>query len=175
MATYYQARVSQDQLEQAQKDSQLEARQQAAEVSFWSVPEPEKPGLQSLHVANRSPDPIYSVKLRFQTPGAPPLQWEMDVGDIGPCIEFVYRSNNLKDDAQDALVALPDRALLSVMYYTDRDGRQWLRTAKQLLKTDQTWSDVRYDLEKALPDTIPDAVDVTAKVRIVDHAATCGE
>ncbi|MFF8544974.1 hypothetical protein ACF060_32360 [Streptomyces werraensis] len=62
IATYYGARVAADQLEQSREDAEREQQAQAKTFSYWV----EFDGLRStLHIQNRSPDPIPQVHMEL--------------------------------------------------------------------------------------------------------------
>ncbi|WP_432040438.1 hypothetical protein, partial [Streptomyces cucumeris] len=91
IATYFGARVSQDQLEQSREDSERDARSQAMRVSYWF--EGDYTDAPVLHVMNRSPDPVNAVVVMYELDIYPADESEPEtkanvhliIGSLAPC------------------------------------------------------------------------------------------
>lgn len=153
IATYYQARVSSDQLEQSHEVAVQDAREQALLVSQWSGN-----GDSSFHVMNRSLDPVQDVSVAFQVQIAedrhhqPPsglVVFNVKLRSLSPCSEIVFASDvrdlHWKPESQTTTgmpATFPEawindgtwREVTSMrgasfrgMRYTDRNGTKWAR------------------------------------------------
>ncbi|MGW1658431.1 hypothetical protein [Streptomyces atratus] len=156
IATYYGARVSADQLQQSREDSAKESRAQAATFSYWVEGREEN---WTLHVQNRSADPIPSALVAMDAGtqlepnprpgevGGPVVRYVLDTTRLAPCTELVYSPKQINREI--SWVGRPDRgkeamvgkvlAVAEVPYavFTDRDGKSWRRTTKTLKPWDK--------------------------------------
>ncbi|MGW0872703.1 hypothetical protein ACWD3Z_19725 [Streptomyces sp. NPDC002740] len=127
VATIYQARVSSSQLQQAQEDTALRLREQAAHVTFWVD---HAGGQAQLHIKNGSSDPISEplTAILLQDVGfILPLQ------GLAPCSEAVFNKSMLRYPNTGYAPVPPGTTLQAVaLVFFDVDGRQWLRTLKKL-------------------------------------------
>ncbi|MDT0387821.1 hypothetical protein [Streptomyces dubilierae] len=133
MATYYQAQVSEDQLEQSREQVEREGRKQAMRVSFWE----EHRGIfgekWSVHVMNRSPDPVRGVVLTLNVDNAPTSRPLM-LHSLGPCTETVIQGKDLLDGLS-FIRATKMTLRADALLFTDRDGANWRRTDEQLTRS----------------------------------------
>lgn len=145
VATYYQARVSRDQLDQSQEDAAVKARNQATRVSFWiddiSTHE------DQVHLMNRSPDPASHVVLliesriptgRRSASGLRELKYrhyEIAIDSLGPCMELGIAESSLPYPKGDSMSPLPENAELSVrlLLFSAADGVMWARSPGRLV------------------------------------------
>ncbi|WP_189190927.1 hypothetical protein [Streptomyces albiflavescens] len=132
MATYYGAAVSKDRLEQSREATQRESRSQASHVSFWSEGGPHR-AQRTVHVMNRSPDPITGITLSLllvtQQRGEDPAvlePFQLTFPNLGPCKEMVLTEETLLS-ALDVSQQRPSEVQLSILNFTDGDGRTWRR------------------------------------------------
>lgn len=163
VATYYSARVSALQLEQAHEDAAKESKEQAATFAYWLDPGGSD---WSLHVQNRSPDPITLAVVsltaqsgRFRTESSLPpnitVYAQLATTRLGPCTELVYSAKQLPATAfrismpkgpdpfkgatqltlEDVRVS-PDGSFAD---FTDRNGERWRRTQTSL----RHWEEAR--------------------------------
>jgi hypothetical protein len=162
IATYLQAAVTADQLEQSRRVSEQAAREQAALVSHWT-----EDGRSDLHIMNRSQDPIHNVELMLRAWTAkddsdqPPrglVVFVLDLGSLRPCSEIVISEEAVGlrwKPHPDELAAqkpappgLPRGAgtwrklnglrylELSELDFVDRDGIKWNRDGDNRLERD---------------------------------------
>ncbi|MFE9127792.1 hypothetical protein ACFYOF_20695 [Streptomyces sp. NPDC007148] len=142
VATYYGAKVSQDQLQQSREDSERQLRVQASEVTYWT----EWPNGVRLHLVNRSPDPVTVVRLGFTTEdyhGGDSYSWVLDLPVLGPCSELIYDETKFKVYFPPASKSPKVVKWLDVgdsfgdtdMRFADSNGHVWKRTAGSLQRT----------------------------------------
>ncbi|MEV2210946.1 hypothetical protein AB0H86_05490 [Streptomyces sp. NPDC050997] len=143
VATYYGARVSQDQLDQSIEDSEREARSQATQVSFWF----EGQGTENLvlHVMNRSPDPVGASQMRFQLRIFSADESEPDtmasaqiiLDPLPPCSLQTIEPGQLRTRSADGERAKLPRRIMYVtdryFAFRDRNGRGWGRLDDRLV------------------------------------------
>ncbi|MGW0770797.1 hypothetical protein [Streptomyces sp. NPDC002676] len=141
IATYFGARVSQDQLEQSREDAEREARSQARQVSYWFDL---RSGRAVLHVMNRSPDPVDYALMRYElrifsadnSHTATMANVEFVTGPLPPCsIKTVEPADLRLSDGTGKQTRLPNRTMIAENPYfafTDRDGRVWGRLEGRL-------------------------------------------
>jgi hypothetical protein len=154
IATFFQARVAQDQLDQSRRTSDNDARGQAVLVSHWTGD-----GESSLHVMNRSLDPVNEVSLAFhartalgknQQPPRGMVTFVIKLGSLPPCSTIAFSEKTVgfrwkRADPNELTVQHPVlpglpreegtwRGLKSLrrlemlsLFFTDRDGAQWSR------------------------------------------------
>ncbi|MFI7414043.1 hypothetical protein ACIBU0_35895 [Streptomyces sp. NPDC049627] len=133
IATYYGAAVSRDQLDQAREDAQREAREQAMRVTYWVEQKPVK-GTVILHFANRSPDPVTDLLIKYSGPGVttePSDFGGIIVTAVAPCTELTWALQRGADG-----LALGS-SMVKWARFTDRDGKTWARTSSGLKETDE--------------------------------------
>jgi hypothetical protein len=94
VATYYDAEVSKDQLDQSREDAKRETRSQAMRVTYWADTASKN---SSVHVMNRSPDPVSRVSLAFtaQLNAKQNVLFPIWLGDLPPCSELVIHSESM--------------------------------------------------------------------------------
>ncbi|WP_329321543.1 hypothetical protein [Streptomyces sp. NBC_01262] len=136
IATYYDARVSADQLHQSQEDAEQESRGQAMRVSFWTDTRGPKHELR-IHVMNRSPDPIYRLIVWMEGDlagnGQGRKMLELSEPSLAPCSEMVFNAEDLRFFSIRAFPLAPTRGLtVEGLMFNDRDGELWVRTEEQL-------------------------------------------
>ncbi|MDX2813419.1 hypothetical protein PV410_12780 [Streptomyces sp. PA03-5A] len=153
------ARVSADQLEQSREQAQQRTRDQAGHVSYWVDHSSE--GVSSLHLMNRSPDPVADVKIIFRAfvgvdkneerqyavfnvmlNSLPPCTTtDVDrqnlfyVGPYGTETSLIFAAplNKRRYMAPGGLKKVGDVELEAVgIAFVDRDGERWVRKAGKL-------------------------------------------
>lgn len=130
IATYYQAMVSRDQLAQQHEDVEREDREQALLVSYWNDSRSD-----SVHVLNRSADPIVSIELFIGgvvVYGEGPLaQVPLQLPVLAPCVELIFQWDvvHYKElgDLQRLKVSKYLTGTVESATFYDRDGRRWNR------------------------------------------------
>jgi hypothetical protein len=142
VATYYGAVVAKQQLEQSQEDSERQERDHASRVTYWDesswwVDDKER----SLHLVNRSPDPVSSVHV-FISGSYKDEQYfiVMQEIELPPCQELVFKATALVADlagGEEARLADMPRWRTSWMIFTDSRGDNWVR-GSTFLKKDET-------------------------------------
>ncbi|MEU4266189.1 hypothetical protein ACYCCF_29950 [Streptomyces argenteolus] len=156
IATYYGARVSAEQLEQSREDSAKQSRAQAAAFSYWVEGIDEN---WTLHLQNRSVDPIPLVWLAmdagtllepnpwFDQRVGPVVRFRLVTTRLAPCTELIYspkqidreivgvgRTNEAKEATVRKVVAVAE---VQYAFFSDRDGKSWKRTTKKLIPWDK--------------------------------------
>jgi hypothetical protein len=138
VTTYYQARVSSNQLNQAEEDAARAERAQASRITFWV--DQTGDGVQRIHLKNGSPDAVSDVLMSFYAEVVVAVQWLWVVDffvrlpGLGPCTEVVISEEELESDGPNRPGPLPTNANLiglGVKFY-DKDGKHWLRTPGKL-------------------------------------------
>lgn len=148
VTTYYQARVSADQLEQSQADAEREIRNQGMHITYWTDRGPD--GSQNFHVMNSSPDPVLNVLVSFAViivpdepdphrrkgESLPAVIFETDVPGLAPCSALVFTADMLvfQDDQGKPWVRAPDNWPMvgRGIQFMDSAGQTWLRSAGHL-------------------------------------------
>lgn len=136
VATYYQAVVARDQLEQSRDGTVRDKRDQASRVSFWEDLDGTSPELFELHLMNRSPDPVSNLEavlfIWIKTMSEQRKQY-ISISDINlaPCTEVVFTEENLQYQKGSEWHPV-DKASWGLIVFTDRDGTDWVRTSKHL-------------------------------------------
>ncbi|WP_208030031.1 hypothetical protein [Streptomyces cyanogenus] len=139
-ATYFDARVAQDQLDQSREDAQREIRDQATRVTYWVEGTGAIGSPRRIHLVNRSPDPVTHVEtyIRIELSGKS-LVWARLQTDMGPCSQVGYSEEDMKvGNPRIGRHWTPLRPLglfdWQVAYegFLDRDGKAWKRTATGL-------------------------------------------
>jgi hypothetical protein len=96
IATYYGALVSHDQLDQSRSESDAQARSQASRVALW-VEWNESDQHDSIHVLNRSADPVYAVVVTFSVGRGDQTDYHQAVWtSMPPCSEILLQGNDLR-------------------------------------------------------------------------------
>jgi hypothetical protein len=168
VATYYQALVSADQLSQSREDAEQRAKSQAALVTYWLGSD------GTMHLVNRSPDPVADVMVYVTVQRANPKtdsngkwsywsiagRYAVPVTSIAPCAHLTLRPNDLLvDDAKHALsVPKGSLAKIGLLDFVDSKGVEWIRDDSGRLtrgedgNTTQTFIDLsrKYTLQTAL-------------------------
>ncbi|MFF3488224.1 hypothetical protein ACFYXC_33810 [Streptomyces sp. NPDC002701] len=132
--------VSKDQLDQSQEDSQRDRRAQASRVNYW-ITNSEKKGDKSLHVLNRSLDPI-RMTIYFEVLVVPPTEFihaQVIAGsiDMAPCTEWIYDVDALRysEVSGGAPNQRPKQGVtlnVRAAVFLDRDGIRWVRRDNEL-------------------------------------------
>ncbi|MES5824888.1 hypothetical protein [Streptomyces sp. RG80] len=159
VATYWSQQTAKDQLQQSQEGAEQERRAQAQGVSYWA--EPGRSGW-TVHIQNRSPDPVPWLSLTIETKIYAELKdpdgWDLrfaklnvETTGLAPCTELIYKQSQFQDGASfwasffeglhpDDAGELQVSAIESVPQarFTDKDGQAWIRTAQTL----QPWPNV---------------------------------
>ncbi|ANB04260.1 hypothetical protein SAM40697_0297 [Streptomyces ambofaciens] len=140
VATYYGAVVAQQQLEQSQEDSESKERNHATRVTYWegtSFWADSKS--RSVHLVNRSPDPVSHVQLYIQA------RWfdkELLLGfrelNLPPCKEMVYKATSLTAVLRNGENEVPLAGLkewsAAFLTFADSAGEDWVRGVRFLEK-----------------------------------------
>ncbi|MFF0199281.1 hypothetical protein [Streptomyces sp. NPDC005017] len=145
VATYYGARIAQQQLEQSRSQEEDSARSQAARVAYW-VEETQGPTL--VHLTNQSPGPITDVRIEFywavlkERPGERSVyervSFAVPLESMAPCTEVTLNARDMKRLSDRGLpIKLEHVGLsLTVQYASFRDdsGAYWIRDADGLTR-----------------------------------------
>ncbi|MFC8350029.1 hypothetical protein [Streptomyces sp. NPDC057280] len=148
-ATFVQAQVAADQLDQSKEAAEEQARSQATRTAAWLDQGPD--GAPRIHVANRSPDPVSQVLAVFSVEDSHTSQGgRLVLGSggvafesVGPCTELVVDVDFLdlkghwnsvlkkhKLSREDLLFRHP------LTSFTDSKGDSWVRSESDLMKVD---------------------------------------
>ncbi|MFI1305555.1 hypothetical protein [Streptomyces sioyaensis] len=136
VATFYQAMISRDQLEQSREDAERVARAQATRLSFWFDVIPSD---QRLHLLNGSPDPVTDIDVVLEdldAVGKKRAKYRVSLGvvSLAPCTELIAPRKSIQ------IQFGPDRELdafrILEMRFTDNDGVRWNRSKGGLRRTD---------------------------------------
>lgn len=156
IATYYGARVSQDQLQQSQEDANREARDQAAHLAFWIGDEANQPivgggTVSSVHVMNRSPDPVSEVTVAYYVDVYEQNDKEQviriqrgyyfaELRSMPPCSEAIFDTDPwwVEDLDKRPHDVLSTETVVRHVTFTDRDGVAWARDSRNLAHADGT-------------------------------------
>ncbi|MFJ3302452.1 hypothetical protein ACIPSA_04900 [Streptomyces sp. NPDC086549] len=137
VATYFQARVSQDQLQQSQEDSARERLSQASRVTYWT--EDYFARDSRWHFMNRTPDPISNIKVELNVNEGAEEGWQslpLILPSLPPCTEMIIKEEALKwpRNGLGRIRDVKDSALVVVvrMRFSDRAGVGWLREESTL-------------------------------------------
>ncbi|MEV5205454.1 hypothetical protein [Streptomyces sp. NPDC053720] len=149
VATYYGARVAQEQLQQSIEDADKQSREQAGRVTYWlAADESEFDG--RLYIANRSSDPVTNVSIsvsRGSNSGS------VNVGAVPPCSKLIIewkKSFLLPEGAKRADVKVGPE-----LTFADSDGIGWIRTPSSLRRYSGTTSGSSTVSEKFAVQAIP--------------------
>lgn len=91
---------------------------------------------------NRSPDPVYAVRLQFETRSitgdaatSEILRYDtFGVTDLAPCTELIYGvRSHLESGAKGGAEPLGETSpAVTALKFTDRTGKPWVRTPEEL-------------------------------------------
>ncbi|MFE2991149.1 hypothetical protein [Streptomyces sp. NPDC059262] len=175
VATYYQALVSTDQLEQSREEIQRDKQDQASRVSFWEDLDGASPERYELHLMNRSPDPVSNLEvildIWIKTIGKQPKEHYISIDDLNlaPCTEVVLTEGNLKYRMRGRWHPV-ERASWVLIGFIDRDGAEWLRTPKGLYSSKEAEGEV-----EKLGRGVTLHLGSLTKTPQVKNASACGE
>ncbi|MFJ4537652.1 hypothetical protein ACIP39_17025 [Streptomyces tibetensis] len=142
VATYYQAIVSRNQLEQSRDESVRQKQDQASRVSFWENLDGASPNKLELHLMNRSPDPVPNVKIFLHAQVKPAGKQattrivSLDDLNLAPCTEVVFTKGTLAYYEGDRLQPVGS-ATWGAIAFEDRNAVGWIRTRSLLYSSDQ--------------------------------------
>lgn len=109
-ATCVSAKVALDQMEQSREDNENEERRQAARVTFWTESSSLDGGDLTVHLVNRTPDPVNRGHIQVRTPQKS-VNGVYDVtGDapaVPPCSELVFKMADQKAGIPDPTSGKP--------------------------------------------------------------------
>jgi hypothetical protein len=123
VTTYYEARISAAQLNDSRDHAEVEARSQAARVTFWTDLSTHESVL--MHILNRSPDPVSAVEADVTLRENGKGRDAAPIGDVAPCTELVIDLTVI----ETRKVALP-----AGITFSDSAGVRWNRTNRQLTR-----------------------------------------
>ncbi|MFD7283556.1 hypothetical protein ACFV80_42845 [Streptomyces sp. NPDC059862] len=134
VATYYGARVSQDQLEQSRADTERASRAQAQRISYWED-RAQDSTLRAVHVMNRSPDPIADIFIRMtvgQGKGKRSAHVSLHRYNLAPCTVMTIQAESVlwrptRESTWSKLTDAEGPTLVSALEFWDRDGQMWHR------------------------------------------------
>jgi hypothetical protein len=142
VATYYQAVVSRDQLEQSRDEAARQKQDQASRVSYWDSLDGAFPTKLELHLMNRSPDPVPNVKIFLHAWSKPvdgnpkSVIVSLDDLNLAPCTEAVFTKGTLAYHEGNDLRQV-ELARWGVIAFEDRNAVGWIRTGRRLYLSDQ--------------------------------------
>ncbi|MEV7194612.1 hypothetical protein AB0N81_22805 [Streptomyces sp. NPDC093510] len=155
IATYYSARVAEDQLAQSRDEAETESRIQASKVTFHGGIGNSGSSMR-YNIINRSADPVSDVRATLGMPieevrddgdrSAFDRNMRLEIGSIPPCSRVVISASLLKgaqvaariperrqsDGALRVKVMTKSQISIVRLNFADTSGRQWTRTWKQL-------------------------------------------
>ena len=141
IATYFQAEVAQEQLNESRGEAAQQHRSQAAEVTYWSDTDlPTHVGASKVHVMNRSADPVAYVYLNFEIQLTDDDDRFLDVhtiaSSIPPCTEVTYDPTHLQSPQNhQPFDAARGRPVIPVsLSFQDANGTDWNRSSHGLLQ-----------------------------------------
>ncbi|MFJ3944679.1 hypothetical protein [Streptomyces griseoaurantiacus] len=157
MATYYQARVSADELAQSREDSEKEAKKQAARIAIWS--ENGDGDFPVVRIMNRSPDPVTSIiagiifeKVLSDGRRKETGMYVLPLPSLSPCSVISFTPTNLwyriNGEKGGRVYAFSRRSRWDVAIhaigFADANGVDWVRTPLGLAAADSregsTWA-----------------------------------
>jgi hypothetical protein len=152
-ATYYGAEVAREQLQQSQEDAEQNSRAQATRVSFWVSSGDTGDG--SVHLMNRSPDPVHDVLIGYADVRMPnSASFVTRVGYLAPCSELTYEHGALGYNKAvfDGPTGAEWETTLKIrgVSFFDRDGTGWTRQERVLKKGTTTFGS-----ERVIPNEAP--------------------
>ncbi|QKZ19910.1 hypothetical protein [Streptomyces chartreusis] len=182
VATNWSQQTAKDQLQQSRDDAEQRKRAQAQAVSYWA--QEGKGGEWSLHIQNRSPDPVPWFTLTglayFYPDEKDGLKdWavilDITTRGLAPCTEFIYTKRMFqqyfKDNARNDLIDdLGPIISVPQAQFADKDGHLWTRTPLDL----EGWPDF---MSMPLPDLPADVTRIigSSGEPTTKAAAACGE
>lgn len=137
ITTSYGVDVAKDQLDQSREDAAREDRDQASQVAAWA--EGDGKGNFSVHLRNRSQDPVESIRILFwvyiepmdRSGRAVVARFEFPYAVIGPCTDLIVEEKALLYTKKflGRLRKIPDDTGVEVKHvqFMDRDGARWVR------------------------------------------------
>jgi hypothetical protein len=154
IATYYQARVSADQLAQSREATEQGSKSQAARISSW-VDSGDARSYE-INIMNRSPDPVTGVFVGMWLGKAPvgdiPGDDDIEEGamyllplpSLRPCSVITVSAAGLRyrfdgdraDRTFDFVDSVKWKAEVVAIVFTDANGVEWVRTPQELLRSD---------------------------------------
>ncbi|MFH8663076.1 hypothetical protein [Streptomyces afghaniensis] len=142
VATYYGAETAQDQLEQSRQEAARESRSHASLVTLWVEG---YSGGHTLHIMNRSPDPVNEVVANFTLQASARdgswgevIVFKEWLRAIPPCTELIYNPSTMRyrKDGDEKVWGLADAWRIinnQRLAFTDRYGNKWVRLQSHLL------------------------------------------
>jgi hypothetical protein len=129
-ATYYDAKVAADTLEQSRQDTAKEDRAQAARVSYWVDNDTRERNV--VHLVNGSPNPITGITIDVHVFTATPAPahdgvkgpWAdalVTLASLGPCTQYQFPLTALVEPRAGAWMEVR-----RISFY-DGDGKHWYR------------------------------------------------
>ncbi|WP_326757337.1 hypothetical protein OHB35_53210 [Streptomyces phaeochromogenes] len=135
VATYYDAAVSEDQLNQSREAAEQESRSQAMRLTYWQDASWVDGSLR-VHLLNRSPDPVTDVHVTFDGYGKSDVKGAHMWGfTIPPCTESIYRAEQLRYTYTSKGHVVKEgnvRWQVQSLSFTDSDGKMWKRVPTNL-------------------------------------------
>ncbi|MGW6487139.1 hypothetical protein [Streptomyces sp. NPDC055056] len=179
VATYWSQQTARDQLQQSRDDAEKDERAQAVAVSAWYE------GIDSqwtVHVLNRSPDPVPALKVTFSgrvvfekfNGYLPKGKWErawltVETSRLAPCTELIYSPRQISHTWTRYPEERVERPTFQVFLsgidsteFTDREGRNWWRDRTELKRGSPPWRPA------------PQWENGTIDDPVVKEAASCG-
>jgi hypothetical protein len=137
VATYFQAEISQEQLNESRGEAGQHLRAQASEVTFWGDLEVVSDSRAlKVHLMNRSVDPVtrvsFHILIRPPEVGHP-LQVFAFASPLPPCTEVTYDPAHLESAEHKTWAGTVGMPVLPLfMDFTDANGKGWRRTSTEL-------------------------------------------
>ncbi|MEU9061683.1 hypothetical protein AB0D13_23190 [Streptomyces sp. NPDC048430] len=140
-ATYVSAKVAQDQLEQSREDNEKEERRQASRVTFWTEGSSLGSVGLTVHLVNRTPDPVNRGHIHVRTPKKSATDVYDVTGDVPavpPCSELVFKMADQKAGIPDPASGKPRGMALTgglppwKYEFVDNNGVVWVRMERSL-------------------------------------------
>ncbi|MFD5451369.1 hypothetical protein ACWDTR_33540 [Streptomyces sp. NPDC003470] len=132
VATYYGAKVSQDQLAQSRDDAERGALAQARLISWWEDRNRDS-SLRAVHVMNRSPDPVYNLFIKFVLSRSEHRWYPVVLfqASIAPCTVVTIRPEDVtwRSDPKGETQSAAEHPLLGIyeLEFWDSGGQLWSR------------------------------------------------
>lgn len=140
VATYYQAKVSADQLSQSKEDAADKAKSQAERIALWV--EYNSLGEPVVRVMNRSPDPVTSVVIIMGVRNNDAAEFRvfyLPIPSLRPCsilpVELSnvrYRQLNGEKVYTFPAAGGPYEVRADAVDFVDSHGQVWFRTSEEL-------------------------------------------
>ncbi|MEW2573061.1 hypothetical protein [Streptomyces sp. NPDC047070] len=149
MATFYSAKVAEDQLQQSRDGEDEDKRKQASRLNYWvqgsSLTLSDKKRI--LHVVNRSLDPVYVLTLRIKANeikgwGDDIHHFTLVVMETPPCSELIFPAAELKIMSfewagRKFLADAKGGWHVELAAFVDREGAIWQRDQDGIEETDE--------------------------------------